>query len=69
MESARGSDSLFSQESRAEKGLAAMSMRTFDRPTEPGKWHLSQSAELFNGTVGIVAVFGLVVLFLMAMTH
>ena len=46
-----------------------MSMRTFDRPTEPGKWHAGQSTELVNGTIGIAVVFGLVVLFLMAMMH
>jgi len=51
------------------KGLAVMSMRTLDRPTEPGKWHVGQSTELVNGTIGIVVVFGLVVLFLMAMMH
>ena len=46
-----------------------MSMRTLDRPRAPGKWHAGQSTKLVNGTIGIVVVFGLVVLFLMAMTH
>jgi hypothetical protein len=46
-----------------------MSIRTLERPTAPGKWHVGQSTELVNGTIGIVAAFGLVVLFLMAMVH
>jgi hypothetical protein len=49
--------------------MAGMSLWTFERPTETGKWHAGQSAELFNGTIGIAVGFGLVVLFLMAMTH
>lgn len=44
-----------------------MSMRAIERPSEPGQWDRSQSADLFNGTLGIVAAFGLVCLFLMAM--
>jgi hypothetical protein len=46
-----------------------MSMRTVDRPHAPGDWDRSQSADLVNGTLGIVACFGLVCLFLMAMAH
>lgn len=44
-----------------------MSMRTVDRPDAPGEWDRSQSAELINGTLGIVLGFGLVCLFLLVM--
>jgi hypothetical protein len=44
-----------------------MSMRAIERPTEPGHWDRSQSSDLLNGTLGIVACFALVCLFVMAM--
>ena len=46
-----------------------MSMRTAERPEAPGHWDSSQSAELLNGTLGLVVCFGLVCLFLVAMAH
>lgn len=44
-----------------------MSMRAIERTSGPGQWDRSQSADLLNGTLGIVASFGLVCLFLLAM--
>jgi len=49
--------------------VANMSMRTADRPTQPGDWNTAQSSDLVSGTLGLVACFGLVCLFLMAMAH
>lgn len=46
-----------------------MSMRAIERSGEPGHWDRNQSAELASGTLGIVACFALVCLFLMAMLH
>lgn len=46
-----------------------MSMRTIERQDGSDNWNRSQSAELVNGTLGIVACFVLVCLFLMAMVH
>lgn len=53
----------------APKELEAMSIRAIERPTEPGHWDRSQSADLINGTLGIVACFALVCLFLLAMLN
>jgi hypothetical protein len=46
-----------------------MSMRTADRQADSSRWHKGQSAELVNGTIGIVVCFALVCLFLIAMAR